>query len=29
MSIQEGFENAVEYLHGVIIKQDAGAAWWF
>ncbi|MCH8807914.1 MAG: sugar phosphate isomerase/epimerase [Planctomycetes bacterium] len=29
MSIQEGFEKAVEYLRGVIIKQEPGAAWWF
>ncbi len=29
MSVQEGFEKAVAYLRGVIIKEQAGAAWWF
>ena len=29
MSVQEGFEKAVEYLRGVIIKEKAGDAWWF
>lgn len=29
MSVQEGFEKAVEYLKTVLIRQDAGAAWWF
>jgi sugar phosphate isomerase/epimerase len=29
MSVQEGFEKAVAYLRSVIIKQQAGAAWWF
>ncbi len=29
MSVQEGFEKAVEYLRGVLIKENAGAAWWF
>lgn len=29
MSIQEGFEKAVGYLKGVLIKQKSGAAWWF
>jgi sugar phosphate isomerase/epimerase len=29
MSIQEGFEKAVAYLKGVMVKQKAGAAWWF
>ncbi len=29
MSVQEGFEKAVAYLRGVMIKQDAGDAWWF
>jgi len=29
MSVQEGFEKAVEYLKGVLIKQGAGEAWWF
>ena len=29
MSVQEGFEKAVEYLKGVIVKEKAGAAWWF
>ncbi|KPK84379.1 MAG: xylose isomerase [Phycisphaerae bacterium SM23_33] len=29
MSLNEGFEKAVEYLRGVILRQPAGAAWWF
>ncbi len=29
MSVQEGFEKAVSYLRGVMVKQPAGAAWWF
>jgi hypothetical protein len=29
MSVQEGFEKAVAYLRTVIIKEQAGAAWWF
>lgn len=29
MSIQEGFEKAVTYLRSVLIKEQAGAAWWF
>jgi sugar phosphate isomerase/epimerase len=29
MSIQEGFEKAVAYLRGVMIKEKAGQAWWF
>jgi sugar phosphate isomerase/epimerase len=29
MSVQEGFEKAVGYLRGVMIKEKAGAAWWF
>jgi len=29
MSVQEGFEKAVEYLRSVMIKEEAGAAWWF
>jgi sugar phosphate isomerase/epimerase len=29
MSMNEGFEKAVEYLRGVILRQDAGKAWWF
>jgi sugar phosphate isomerase/epimerase len=29
MSVQEGFEKAVAYLRGVLIKEKAGAAWWF
>lgn len=29
MSVQEGFEKAVAYLRSVIIKEKAGAAWWF
>lgn len=29
MSVQEGFEKAVAYLKGVLIREKAGAAWWF
>jgi len=29
MSVQEGFEKAVAYLRGVLIKEQPGAAWWF
>ncbi|MBU0640766.1 MAG: sugar phosphate isomerase/epimerase [Planctomycetes bacterium] len=29
MSVQEGFEKAVAYLRGVLIKEKAGEAWWF
>jgi sugar phosphate isomerase/epimerase len=29
MSVQEGFEKAVEYLSGVIMEEPAAAAWWF
>jgi sugar phosphate isomerase/epimerase len=29
MSVSEGFEKAVDYLHGVIIHEKAGGAWWF
>lgn len=29
MSTQEGFEKAVTYLRSVMIKEKAGAAWWF
>ena len=29
MSLGEGFEKAVEYLRGVILKQPVGKAWWF
>lgn len=29
MSVQEGFEKAVSYLRGVLIKEKAGGAWWF
>jgi sugar phosphate isomerase/epimerase len=29
MSVQEGFEKAVAYLRTVIIKEQAGTAWWF
>ena len=29
MSVQEGFEKAVAYLRGVMIKDKAGQAWWF
>ena len=29
MSINEGFEKAVAYLKGIILREEAGAAWWF
>jgi sugar phosphate isomerase/epimerase len=29
MSMGEGFEKAVAYLKGVILKEPVGAAWWF
>ncbi len=29
MSTNEGFEKAVGYLKGVILRDKAGAAWWF
>ncbi len=29
MSVQEGFEKAVAYLRGVMIKEKCGAAWWY
>jgi sugar phosphate isomerase/epimerase len=29
MSVQEGFEKAVSYLRGVMIREKADAAWWF
>lgn len=29
MSVQEGFEKAVAYLRGVLIKDKPGGAWWF
>jgi len=29
MSVNEGFEKAVQYLRGVILRDPAGAAWWF
>ncbi|MHC4717909.1 MAG: sugar phosphate isomerase/epimerase family protein [Planctomycetota bacterium] len=29
MSTNEGFEKAVAYLQGVILREKAGAAWWF
>jgi len=29
MSMNEGFEKAVEYLRGVILRQPVGQAWWF
>ena len=29
MSVQEGFEKAVAYLKSVLIREQAGAAWWF
>jgi sugar phosphate isomerase/epimerase len=29
MSLNEGFEKAVEFLKPIILRQPAGAAWWF
>jgi len=29
MSVQEGFEKAVAYLRSVLIREQAGTAWWF
>ena len=29
MSLNEGFEKAVAYLKGILIRQQAGKAWWF
>jgi len=29
MSLNEGFEKAVEYLKGLILRQPIGQAWWF
>ena len=29
MSVNEGFEKAVEYLRSVLIKESAGKSWWF
>jgi sugar phosphate isomerase/epimerase len=29
MSVQEGFEKAVAFLRGLLIKEQPGAAWWF
>ena len=29
MSVNEGFEKAVAYLKGILIRQQAGKAWWF
>lgn len=29
MSMQEGFEKAVAYLRGVLVRQPADKAWWF
>jgi sugar phosphate isomerase/epimerase len=29
MSVQEGFEKAVAFLRGVLIKEKAGEAWWY
>lgn len=29
MSLQEGFEKAVTYLRGVLIRETATAAWWY
>lgn len=29
MSVQEGFEKAVSYLRGVMIKEKPAKAWWF
>jgi len=29
MSVQEGFEKAVKYLQSIVIRENAGQAWWF
>jgi hypothetical protein len=29
MSTNEGFEKAVNYLKPIILREKAGAAWWF
>ena len=29
MSVNEGFEKAVEYLKGIILREKPGQAWWF
>ena len=29
MSVNEGFEKAVEFLKGMILRQPIGKAWWF
>jgi len=29
MSVSEGFEKAVHYLRGILIREQAGSAWWF
>ncbi|MDY7011136.1 MAG: sugar phosphate isomerase/epimerase [Planctomycetota bacterium] len=29
MSLSEGFEKAVEYLRGILLRQPAGRQWWF
>ena len=29
MSVQEGFEKAVQFLSSVLIREPAGNAWWF
>jgi len=29
MSTNEGFEKAVNYLKGIILREKAGGAWWF
>ncbi|RKY63549.1 MAG: sugar phosphate isomerase/epimerase, partial [Candidatus Latescibacterota bacterium] len=29
MSVNEGFEKAVEYLKGIILRERPGQAWWF
>jgi len=29
MSVQEGFEKAVAFLKGILIKEKPGGAWWF
>jgi sugar phosphate isomerase/epimerase len=29
MSIQEGFEKAVQYLKSIVIREKSGQAWWF
>lgn len=29
MSMSEGFEKAIEYLQGIILREPTGEAWWF